>query len=99
MQQTITIGGLTNHGTNWYRKAIDEALACLNQEEQAVLNFVGEAEEAGNVTITRTWDTDAGTITIVREWTDAAWEEYQTHSANTDFIVEKIREAGFTVDM
>ena len=30
-------------------------LACLNQGEQAVLNFVGEAEAAGNVTVTRTW--------------------------------------------
>lgn len=100
MQQTVTISGLSDHGEGEYALALEEAMECLNREPQAVLEFIGEARENGSLTVdSAEYDNTAGTITVVRTWTADAWATYQSHQDNIDFIVGKMTEAGFTVNM
>lgn len=100
MQQTIKISGLKQkyHPTKW-DCAIDEVLDCLNREPQAVLEFIGAQEAAGNVSVNRNYDAENDTITIVREWNQSAWDEYQTHSENMNFIISEFQKAGYTVEI
>lgn len=96
--QTIVIGGIKNkYESGNCTFPLHEAVDCLNQEQQASMNFVGEAEAAEKVTITRAYDRDADTLTHTRVWTDAGWTEYQAHSDNTNAVKAAMETAGYTV--
>ena len=54
MKQKIVIEGIkSKYAAAHVHLPIIEALNVMNQEEQAVFEFVGAAETAGNVAITR----------------------------------------------
>ena len=98
MNQTIVISGIkSKYAAAHFHLPMIEVLNVMNQEEQAVFEFVGAAETAGNVAVTRTYDKDADTITIARVWTDAGWTEYQTHSTNSAAVKSAMEAAGYTV--
>jgi hypothetical protein len=98
MKQKIVIEGIkSKYAAAHVHLPIIEALNVMNQEEQAVFEFVGAAETAGNVAITRAYNKDTDTVTIDRVWTDAGWTEYQTHSANTATVKAAMEAAGYTV--
>lgn len=103
MNQKIVISGIkSKHGTETnfatrYGDAFAEVVACLNKESQAVMEYVGEAVDAGNVNVTRAYDRNADTITINRVWNDAGWAGYQSHATNAAAVKAAFEGAGYTV--
>jgi|14BtaG_2_1085337.scaffolds.fasta_scaffold06974_3 phytoene/squalene synthetase len=98
MKQKIVIAGIKNkYAKRDFKTAMIEVLGVMNKEEQAVFEFVGAAEAAAKVSITRAYENDADKITIDRDWTDAGWTEYQTHSTNSAAVKSAMEAAGYTV--